>query len=75
MFTPIVILKAGALGKPIVATRVGGISEIFKDKEHALLVRPGDEHEFADALRWSLVDCSDVPMFLNSVLNSQILRN
>ena len=50
--TPIAILEAAALGKPIVATRTGGIPEIFANNEHAVLVEPGNEEQLAEALSW-----------------------
>jgi glycosyltransferase involved in cell wall biosynthesis len=50
--TPIAILEAAALGKPIVATKTGGIPEIFTDNEHAVLVEPGNEQQLADAVSW-----------------------
>lgn len=48
--TPMVLLEAMALGKPIVATRVGGNAEIVVDGETGLLVPPGDVDRFAAAL-------------------------
>ena len=48
--TPIAILEAAALGKPIVATNTGGIPEIFTNNENAVLVESGNEKQFADAL-------------------------
>lgn len=38
----IVALEAMAYGKPIVASRVGGLSEFLKDGKNSLLVEPGD---------------------------------
>jgi glycosyltransferase involved in cell wall biosynthesis len=50
--TPIAILEAAALGKPIVATKAGGIPEILTNSKHALLVEPGNEKQLADAVSW-----------------------
>ena len=50
--TPIAILEAAALGKPIVATKTGGIPEIFTNNEHAVLVESGNEKQLADAVSW-----------------------
>ena len=53
---PIVILEALALGKPVVATRVGGIPEVIEDGETGLLVAPGDPSALADAVSALLAD-------------------
>ena len=53
---PIVILEAFALGKPVVATRVGGIPEVIQDGETGLLVPPGDPQALADAVSALLAD-------------------
>jgi glycosyltransferase involved in cell wall biosynthesis len=39
---PISILESMSYGKPIIASRVGGIPEIVKDRENGLLINPGD---------------------------------
>ena len=39
---PMVILEALALGKPIIASKVGGIPEIIKNNHNGILVKPGD---------------------------------
>lgn len=48
--TPIALLEAAALERPIIATYAGGIPELVQDQEHALLFQPGDEDGVADAL-------------------------
>lgn len=53
---PLAILEAMNAGKPIVASRVGGIPEALADGEHALLVPPGDHAALAAALRRLLDD-------------------
>src|SRR5438309_4681478 len=44
-----VLLEAMALGKPVVASAVGGIPEIVTHRVSGLLVAPGDEQALADA--------------------------
>ncbi|MBI3805604.1 MAG: glycosyltransferase family 4 protein [Nitrospirae bacterium] len=46
---PTVLLEAMWLGKPIIATRVGGIPEIISDGCNGLLIDPADGHAFASA--------------------------
>jgi len=54
--TPVVLLEAAALAKPIVATRVGGIPELFPCDDAAVLVAPGDPSALAAALRAMIDD-------------------
>jgi len=47
---PLVILEAMALGKPVIATAVGGIPEIVKHRETGLLFDRENDAQFADGL-------------------------
>ncbi len=51
-----VLLEAMALGKPVVATRVGGIVDVVEDGETGILVRPGDPGDLARAIITLLED-------------------
>lgn len=53
---PVVILEALALGRPVVATRVGGIPEIVEDGSTGLLVAPRDSAALAVAIDRALTD-------------------
>ena len=44
------IIEAMAMGVPVVASDVGGVSTLIKDKEYGLLVSPKDEQALAEAL-------------------------
>jgi len=46
---PYVVLEAAAAGRPLLATRVGGIPEIFAEEQHRL-VPPGDVAALAEAM-------------------------
>jgi len=48
--TPIALLEAAALARPIVASSTGGIPELVVPDEHALLVPPGDPTALAQGL-------------------------
>jgi glycosyltransferase involved in cell wall biosynthesis len=51
-----VLVMAMALGKPIVATRVGGVAELLGDGEAGLLVPPRDPAALAEAITALLKD-------------------
>ncbi len=46
-----VIIEGMCVGKPVVATRAGGVPEFVKDGENGLLVPAGDAAALADVLR------------------------
>lgn len=52
----IAILEAMAAGKPVIATRVGGIPEFVVSGETGILVEPGDDRALADAIERLLAD-------------------
>jgi len=59
----IAVLEAAAAGKPIVASRVGGIPEIISDGETGILVEPGNVKSLADGLEHVLlgkIDAKDM---------------
>jgi len=48
---PRVIMEAMALSKPVVASRVGGISDLIHDGQNGFLFEVGDSNELAEKLR------------------------
>jgi len=48
--TPVSLIEAAAAGKPVVATRVGGVREVVRDGETGLLVSPEDPVSVAASL-------------------------
>jgi len=53
---PISLLEAMAAGRPIVATRVGGVPQLLAEGAHGRLVPPGDEARLVSNLRSLLTD-------------------
>lgn len=51
---PYAVLEAGQAGLPIVASGVGGISEIIDDMENGILVRPKEPEEIQKAIDFLL---------------------
>ena len=51
-----VVVEALCRGRPVVATRVGGIPDLVRDGENGLLVEPGDTRALADAFGRLLTD-------------------
>jgi len=53
---PLALMEALALGLPVVATRVDGVTELVEDGQQGFLVPPSRPHAFADALDRLIVD-------------------
>ncbi|MCD8288236.1 MAG: glycosyltransferase family 4 protein [Porphyromonadaceae bacterium] len=53
---PISILEAMSYGMPVIASRVGGIPDIVKDKETGYLITPGNTEELGEAILTLLND-------------------
>ncbi|MEK6732937.1 MAG: GT4 family glycosyltransferase PelF [Candidatus Omnitrophota bacterium] len=51
-----VIIEAGASGVPVIATRIGGATEIIEDGQTGILVRPGDILEMVNSIIKALKD-------------------
>jgi glycosyltransferase involved in cell wall biosynthesis len=53
---PTALMEAGAIGRPVVATRVGGTEEVVDDQQTGLLVAAGDPEALAKAMECLLRD-------------------
>jgi glycosyltransferase involved in cell wall biosynthesis len=49
---PNVILEAHSVGLPMIATNVGGITELIQDSINGCLVNPHSPHELASVISW-----------------------
>jgi glycosyltransferase involved in cell wall biosynthesis len=54
--SPLAVMESMAAGKPVVATRVGGVPDLVEDGVHGLLVPPRDPRALADAVGGLLRD-------------------
>jgi glycosyltransferase involved in cell wall biosynthesis len=54
--TPLAVMEAMAAGKPVVATRVGGVPDLIDDGVHGLLVPRRDPRALADSIARLLGD-------------------
>lgn len=55
---PLVTLEAMASGKPLIATKVGGIPQQIKDGWNGFLIDPADERQLAEKIKY-LIDNPD----------------
>jgi glycogen(starch) synthase len=51
---PSVVLQAAMMARPVVATRVSGLSEVVVHRETGLLVEPEDSNSLAESIAWLL---------------------
>ena len=49
---PGIIIEAFSVGLPVIATNIGGIPEILKDKYNGILIPPMDSDALCDAIRY-----------------------
>ena len=66
---PLALMEAMASGRPVLATRVGGIAEIVEEARMGCLLSPGDAGALADALRL-LADCADARLQRGEAANA-----
>jgi len=70
---PLSILEALAMGKPVVASRIGGISELINDGEDGFLFTAGDSEDLAEKINSMLADQKRL-VELGKAGRSKILR-
>ena len=71
--TPVSIIEAMAAGRPVVATEVGGVSDIIEDGKSGYLIASNDEENFAGKLQDLISDSSKRERF--GVYAREIVKN
>lgn len=71
---PYVLLEAGFAGVPVIASSVGGVSDIIDDMKNGVLIRAKREKEIADAIRFLLINHKKREEF-GAALREKILRD
>ena len=71
---PLVLLEAGAFALPVVASNVGGISELIEDGVSGMLVAPENEAALAQCLR-KLLDSPQLGKQMGAQLHLNVVAN
>ena len=71
---PMSVLEAMALGRPVLAMRVGGLAELVDDGRTGVLVAPGDVDAFARALAGLARESSAVRRELGAAAREEFER-
>lgn len=59
MDTPLSLLEAMAMGKPIIATNIGGFSQLIEHKKNGILVEPNDSKELVNSILYMIENAED----------------
>ncbi len=70
---PLVVLEAQAMGKPVIASRVGSVPEIIEDGRTGFLCEPGDITGFA-ALAIRLADSEELRRMMGEAGQEKVRR-
>ena len=65
-----VIMTSYSMGKPVIASNVGGLGEMVEDKKSGLLVSPGDVNELANSIITLLRD-DDLRMHMREYIRNE----
>jgi len=60
---PFVLLEAGLARTPVIATDVGGVSEIIENLKTGMLIKPLLPNEFKNAIKYALEHKKDISIF------------
>jgi glycosyltransferase involved in cell wall biosynthesis len=71
---PHVVLEAMAAGRPVVASRIAGLSELVEDGKTGLLFRSGDPRSLADALL-KLITNRELARTMGAAAREHVMKN
>jgi glycosyltransferase involved in cell wall biosynthesis len=71
---PMVILEAFAAGKPVIASRIGGIPELIEHDRDGLLFEPGNTDELASCMR-RLIDNPELAVNMGRSARAKVEAN
>lgn len=60
---PIIVLETMALGKPVVATNLGGLPELIDDGQGGLICRPDDINDLSEKIKKLYFDLDKIKQF------------
>lgn len=69
---PLPVLEAMAIGKPVIATKVGGMPEIINNFKNGILINPNDVKSLTEALNYLLENLSLIPIMGSTASKSII---
>ncbi|MFX1487141.1 MAG: glycosyltransferase family 4 protein [Promethearchaeota archaeon] len=71
---PLVILEAMAMGKPVVATNVGGTADLIANRKNGFLVPVRDHERIASALK-ELIEDSNMRIRIGDINRQKVKKN
>ncbi len=72
--SPTKLFEYMAMGKGIVASRLGQIGDVLVDEESALLVKPGDAYQLSEGIQ-RLINFPDLRQRLGTAARNAVLKN
>jgi len=59
---PMTVIEAFATGKPVIASKIGSLSEMISDRKTGLLFEPGNEKDLMRMIKWMVNNPHEVKM-------------
>ena len=71
---PMTILEAFESGLPVLASNIGSVSEIIKDKYNGVLFETGNIHELRIKINWLLSNSNECQKIANNALKESAIK-